>query len=443
METSKNKIQIIKKGELYSFKNLEGELITPFKYNNARGFSEGLAAVETDGKWGYINETGEEVIPLQYDVARGFNDKLTSVELNKKWGFINKKGEKITPIQYDLAKNFSEGLARVKKEGKWGLINQEGIEVTPTHYENIDSFVEGLAVVRKDIKWGFINREGKEAIAAQYDWVLNFSEGLASVKKNGKWGFINQDGEVIIPLQYQVAKSFKGGLSLVKQEGKYKQINIEGKEVAEGVKQYRHNFLYEIKDIIANDLELRRLDKITSKKIIRITADSGYIIISASKESETENRQNYEALLQLVKNSGYCFIPIYASYTESDKSKNSISLYEKSFILLNFDRKNKKIDFNELHNKGLEWTAKFNQDVFLSKVEHSIPEYVKPSGEIEKKLSSDSMIYEVAEEFLTDLIKSKYKNKGSFIFEGIFVNPGPVTITERMSRDYSNEIFIG
>ncbi len=44
------------------------------QYEDAQEFSESLAAVKKDGKWGYIDETGKVVIPFQYDVAYVFNE---------------------------------------------------------------------------------------------------------------------------------------------------------------------------------------------------------------------------------------------------------------------------------------------------------------------------------------------------------------------------------
>lgn len=76
------------------------------RYDQINAFSEGMAAVRRDGKWGYINLEGEEVIPCQFsnDYTPGqFSEGLACVvddrneadkELwNKRVGFINKKGE--------------------------------------------------------------------------------------------------------------------------------------------------------------------------------------------------------------------------------------------------------------------------------------------------------------------------------------------------------------
>lgn len=49
------------------------------QYEDAQLFSDGLAAVKKDGKWGYINEDGETVIPFEYDVVGSFSEGLALV----------------------------------------------------------------------------------------------------------------------------------------------------------------------------------------------------------------------------------------------------------------------------------------------------------------------------------------------------------------------------
>lgn len=76
------------------------------RYDQIDAFSEGLAAVRREGKWGYINLKGEEVIPCQFsdDYKVGqFSEGVACVVdtrnnsdsalWNKRVGFINKKGE--------------------------------------------------------------------------------------------------------------------------------------------------------------------------------------------------------------------------------------------------------------------------------------------------------------------------------------------------------------
>ena len=53
-------------------------LISP-KYEDAKIFSDDLAAVKQNGKWGYIDKTGKTVIPFQFDKAYPFSEGLAIV----------------------------------------------------------------------------------------------------------------------------------------------------------------------------------------------------------------------------------------------------------------------------------------------------------------------------------------------------------------------------
>ena len=64
------------------------------KYRNVRSFSEGLAPVQAQsGRWGFINERQEWVIQPRFEEAREFQGGKAAVRQNSKWGFINKRGE--------------------------------------------------------------------------------------------------------------------------------------------------------------------------------------------------------------------------------------------------------------------------------------------------------------------------------------------------------------
>ena len=63
-------------------------------------FKEGLARVERNGKYGFIDEKGSLIIPCIYDDVSSFNEGLASVKRNGKYGFIDKKGNIIVPFIY-------------------------------------------------------------------------------------------------------------------------------------------------------------------------------------------------------------------------------------------------------------------------------------------------------------------------------------------------------
>jgi hypothetical protein len=155
-----------------AFFNTNGEQITPFMFNDAYGFSEGLAAVQgEDGKWGFVDPEANVVIPIEFSQVGSFSDGLAAVGISKTieldppfeyyghiiteqhiryWGFIDKSGEVVIPFDFEgitawlsgyIPPRFSDGVAPVWKMdwdatpivrdwgddiGHWGVIDKSG-----------------------------------------------------------------------------------------------------------------------------------------------------------------------------------------------------------------------------------------------------------------------------------------------------------------------------
>ena len=208
-----------------------GDVVMPFKYDEAYNFSEGLAPVKLNGKYGFIDKSGKEVVPIKYDNVWDFTEGLAGVKLKGKWGFIDKSGKEVVPPKYVDVDYFHEGLAKVGLKGKWGFVDKSGKEVVPLKYENVWEFREGLASVELNGKQGFVDKSGKEVVPLKYDYVEYFSEGLASVELNGKQGFVDKSGKEVVPLKYDWVKFFSEGLARVELNDKWGFINKSGKEV--------------------------------------------------------------------------------------------------------------------------------------------------------------------------------------------------------------------
>ncbi|MBR3780978.1 MAG: WG repeat-containing protein [Clostridia bacterium] len=102
-------------------------------YENARDFSEDIAAVKKDGKWGYINNLGVTVIPFEFDscaladtmggdIAFGFRNSLAPVCKDGKFGIINSKGETVADFTFDIILQGENGKYIACSGGKWGII---------------------------------------------------------------------------------------------------------------------------------------------------------------------------------------------------------------------------------------------------------------------------------------------------------------------------------
>lgn len=86
-----------------------------FKYDDIGFFSEGFAAVEKDGMYGFIDKTGKLVIPTIYEYVQPFSEGLAAVNRDGKWGFIDKKGKMVIPANFYFVSRFNEGLASFDK----------------------------------------------------------------------------------------------------------------------------------------------------------------------------------------------------------------------------------------------------------------------------------------------------------------------------------------
>jgi hypothetical protein len=182
----------------YSIRPRTAGFETPF------GFSNGLAMVDVDGKWGYINTAGEVVIAPQFARAMPFSDGVALVYVNGKAGYLDTSGNWVVEPRFDQGEVFSEGLARVHMNGSpiWQYIDPTGKTAFSIRCEGAWDFHDGLAVACRGSKYGYIDRSGNMVIKAVLDRADSFSDGLALVGKldgtNWLLGYINQSGELAV-----------------------------------------------------------------------------------------------------------------------------------------------------------------------------------------------------------------------------------------------------
>jgi len=136
--------QIGIRDKFYRYIDKNGKIIIEQKYEDANSFSDGLAAIKMNGKWGFINTLGEIVIEPQYEDCRNFNENLALVYINSKTVFIDKQGKIVIDISGSGFGNFSEGLATILVDDKYGFIDKTGAIVIKPQF-NLDFYLtEGM-----------------------------------------------------------------------------------------------------------------------------------------------------------------------------------------------------------------------------------------------------------------------------------------------------------
>lgn len=102
-------------------------------------------------KYGYIDKQGKIVIPAQFVYADDFSEGLAIVQKDYKYYFINPQGEQAFDKQFsNRPLPFKHGYSGVKKTNKKCVyINKQG-EVCSDEYYNLTSFYpNGIALVQK------------------------------------------------------------------------------------------------------------------------------------------------------------------------------------------------------------------------------------------------------------------------------------------------------
>ncbi|MEG0168085.1 MAG: WG repeat-containing protein, partial [Ruthenibacterium sp.] len=125
-----------------------GTLLSDTVYEDYLPFHSGVAAMQLNGKWGYVNEQGVAITDFVYeplmveevldDNAKGDDGKFEKVERRHPY-------------------SANEGMIPVKRDGLCGVIDIKGKEIIPCKYEDIASVYGGRVWAKENGKWGVLN----------------------------------------------------------------------------------------------------------------------------------------------------------------------------------------------------------------------------------------------------------------------------------------------
>lgn len=150
-----------------------------------------------DGKSGYYNlNTDKIIIPALYTHAWFFSEGLAAVEQNGKIGFINLKGEMVIPQRFIYRTNADSQLAFqfgrcvvAGGDGHYGVIDQKGQWVAKPIYEHVTLTESGIFVTTSTSRQQ-LNLNGE---VMQTDLIVRTESLKCEVQQEGK----NEDGKLI------------------------------------------------------------------------------------------------------------------------------------------------------------------------------------------------------------------------------------------------------
>lgn len=198
-----------------------------------------LVIFSKKSKRGYFNRyTGEVTIPEQYTHAWIFAEGLAAVVSNDKVGFINRQGKVVIDFQYPYFKDneksinfvFRNGYCSMFDEsGKCGIINQKGEWVLVPSFDYIETPVYGKRLFRNNKKYGVLDDSLHVAIPAEYADIELTEDAAVITRANESKSLLSYKGEMINPcvyssiarLDYDTGKYTDSGIEISEPTGLY------------------------------------------------------------------------------------------------------------------------------------------------------------------------------------------------------------------------------
>lgn len=233
----------IQVGKLYGYIDRTGEFVIPPQFADAEDFHDDRARVVledscfhwTEGpcssprligeqsvasgpcKFTYIDRTGRVITTARFTAAREFSEGLAPVRLQGKWGFIDKNGLVAIEPKFDAAWPFHSGLARIQKGAFHGFASTSGEVVVELRYAQAEDFSEGLAVVSDDrVSFHYIDESGNRAIRGDFAAASPFFKGLAHVEyrqnpdgpRERRFAYIDAKGRPVFSYKVQLPSGY-------------------------------------------------------------------------------------------------------------------------------------------------------------------------------------------------------------------------------------------
>lgn len=252
----------------------------PQQFEVAKAFSEGLAAVRIEGRYGFIDATGKVVIEARFQNAGFFTGEYAEIRMDNASGIINRSGELVVSPQFRriipfvgdafIAQPFlneqrqassgNERLGAITDPVALSSYNDSGLfhakkgwlSDQNLRFSIFDKPERGLIWAgTKDENysdiWGLMRADGTWQVTPRYHHVQQLMESRAIVESmpdyslppQQRWealrrGAVDRDGELVVPLKFAQLSYWRGGYGRAL-EGK--QFNSDGtqNEVREGI----------------------------------------------------------------------------------------------------------------------------------------------------------------------------------------------------------------
>ncbi len=237
-------------------------------------------------KWGYANADAQIIITPKYDDARWFSEEMAAVKVGAKWGYINKAGKMVIPAKFTVAKSFRKGFVPTKNKDGGDSVIFAGASIVASGYENcinkkgqmytkcpaiaensVASNTVAMETTVREKTYSVPNNNGLfDKIVDDYK-IAGSDETYYIAQKGGMYGVFNTKFETIVPFEYNSIKQIKSGGNQYLQ---VKKSEMNGVIKGDGVAAITPNYsnLVMVKGVEGNDYVIVQKDGKTYVKDI-------------------------------------------------------------------------------------------------------------------------------------------------------------------------------
>ncbi len=227
--------RLCRHGSLYAgFYNKTGNEAFSKRFALAGDFYEQHAAVSEDGRrFGFIRRDGSIAIKSSYEQARRFSEGLAAVFDNGGWKFVSVQGGPVIegPFGGPRAGPFRGGVAPVCVENQWGLVRRDASWAIAPQFEDIGRWSEGHVAVKAGASWRYLQMDGNRLGDEFFEEAGSFSGGVAPAKRDGQWGLIDRTYKFVLPPQFESLDACGGGILLATHGDTYSYVDSAGQAI--------------------------------------------------------------------------------------------------------------------------------------------------------------------------------------------------------------------
>lgn len=219
-------LAVVEKDQYFGFIDSSGKIAIPIQFASAGEFACGLAPVarSANSAVGYIDRRGREVITPRFQTSNQFCDNYLTTSIGDSTVLVDRKGKVIKRATEEEQKriDFSRDCDTVVFEQR--LVQVKGQRYRdlplPAGMQPLSRFSEGLCSVQYGPSYeyfDFVDKTGKQVTHGRFVGVNDFKEGLSVVMTTSrKFGYINKVGTFVVPALFDEAHDFSEGLAAVR-----------------------------------------------------------------------------------------------------------------------------------------------------------------------------------------------------------------------------------